>query len=471
MAAAICLHRGIQTKDSSHATTILKIFLWFWATVAVTGISLVLAFILQPLGVASRWHASLADTTHFFGSAAVAALDQGGIAAASEYIHRLSVDAQIHACIFDAAGTPLAGTFCPEFTAMAMHVAEGKPEDFAIREGFIRMAVPIKRANGPAYIYASELVAGPRAALGTDPLVILLRGGLALIVSGLVCYFLTLYLTAPILRLRTAALQITGGQLSVRAERKMESRRDELGDLVRAFNQMADKTEHLISSQRQLVYDVSHEFRSPLARLNVSLDLLRRRGCEDSALIRMETDLRMLNEMIGRLLTVAKLEATSTLHAPLQVDLNSLLESVVGDAAFEAQEKGIHFEVVQSADLSVLAEPTLLRSAIENVLRNAVRYTHTETMVEVLLGPDPVMTTNEAILVIRDHGPGVPEEDLANIFKPFYRVSDSRSQETGGVGLGLAITERIVRLHRGSIHALNAPNGGLQVEMRFPRVF
>jgi two-component system sensor histidine kinase CpxA len=234
---------------------------------------------------------------------------------------------------------------------------------------------------------------------------------------------------------------------------------------------MADKTEHLISSQRQLVYDVSHEFRSPLARLNVSLDLLRRRGCEDSALNRMETDLRMLNEMIGRLLTVAKLEATSTLHAPLQVNLNSLLESVVGDAAFEAQEKGIHFEVVQSADLSVLGEPTLLRSAIENVLRNAVRYTHTATTIEVLLGPDPVITTNEAILVIRDHGSGVPEEELVNIFKPFYRVSDSRSQETGGVGLGLSIAERIVRLHRGSIRALNTPDGGLQVEMRFPRVF
>ena len=449
----------------------LKIFLWFWATVALTGVSLVLAFILQPQGVASRWHASLADTTRFFGSAAVAALDQGGIAAASAYIDRLGVDAQIHACIFDADGKPLAGTFCSEFTAMAMHVANGEPEDFAIRQGFIRMAVPLKLSGGPTYIYASELVAGPRAALGTDPAVVLLRGGLALVVSGLVCYFLTLYLTAPILRLRTAALQITGGQLSVRAERRMESRRDELGDLVRAFNQMADKTEHLISSQRQLVYDVSHEFRSPLARLNVSLDLLRRRGCDDSALSRMETDLRRLNEMIGRLLTVAKLEATSTLQTPLQVDLNSLLESVVGDAAFEAQEKGIRFEMVQSADLSVQGDPTLLRSAIENVLRNAVRYTRTETTVELLLGADPAISTNEAVLVIRDHGPGVPTEELANIFKPFYRVSDSRSQETGGVGLGLAIAERIVRLHRGSIRALNVPNGGLQVEMRFPRVF
>jgi two-component system sensor histidine kinase CpxA len=449
----------------------LKIFLWFWATVALTGISLVLAFILQPQGVASRWHASLADTTRFFGYAAAAALDQGGTPAASEYIDRLGADAQIHACIFDAAGKPLAGKFCAEFTGMAMQVVNGEAEAFAVRQGFIRMAVLLKRPSGPTYIYASELVAGPRAALGTDPAMVLLRGGLALIVSGLVCYFLTLYLTAPILRLRTAALEITGGQLSVRAERRMESRRDELGDLVRAFNQMAEKTEHLISSQRQLVYDVSHEFRSPLARLNVTLDLLRRRGCDDSALNRMETDLRRLNEMIGRLLTVAKLEATATLETPLRVDLNSLLESVVGDAAFEAQEKGIHFEVVQSAGLFVQGDSTLLRSAIENVLRNAVRYTRTGTTVEVLLGADPAISTNQAVLVIRDHGPGVPNEDLANIFRPFYRVSDSRSQETGGVGLGLAIAERIIRLHRGSIRALNVASGGLQVEMRFPRVF
>lgn len=448
----------------------LKIFLWFWATVALTGISLVLAFILQPQGVASRWHASLADTTRFFGSAAVAALEQGGVGKASEYIDRLNVDAQIHACLFDAAGKPLVGTFCPEFTGMAMHVVNGGQEDFAVREGFIRMAVPLKRSSGPNYIYASELVAGPRAALGTDPGIVLMRGGVALTVSGLVCYFLALYLTAPILRLHAAALQITGGQLSVRAERRMELRRDEFGDLVRAFNQMADKTEHLISSQRQLVYDVSHEVRSPLARLNVCLDLLRRRGCDDSALDRMENDLRRLNEMIGRLLTVAKLEATSSLQTPIQIDLNSLVESVVGDAAFEAQEKGIQFEVAQTADLFVEGEPTLLRSAIENVLRNAIRYTLTGTTVDVSLGADPALSINEAILVIRDHGPGVPQTELTNIFEPFYRVSDSRSQETGGVGLGLAIAERVVRLHGGSIRALNVPGGGLQVAMRFPRV-
>jgi two-component system sensor histidine kinase CpxA len=186
---------------------------------------------------------------------------------------------------------------------------------------------------------------------------------------------------------------------------------------------------------------------------------------------RIGTDLQRLNEMIGRLLTVAKLEATSTLQAPVRVDLSELVSSVVSDADFEAQETGSRVDIVQAANLAVTGDPNLLRSAIENVLRNAVRFTRTGTAVEVVLRANGVTNANEAILAIRDHGPGVPEQELANIFRPFYRVTDARSRDSGGVGLGLAITERIVRLHGGRIRAMNDPNGGLRVEMVFPRAF
>jgi two-component system sensor histidine kinase CpxA len=333
------------------------------------------------------------------------------------------------------------------------------------------MAVPIKGFGGRSYIYASELLAGPRALVGDRPGTVPMRIVVALLVSAAICYFLTLYLTAPILRLRSVAQQIAAGELSVRAEPRLELRRDELGDLVRDFNRMAEKTEHLISSQRQLLYDVSHELRSPLARMNVALDLLRGRVREDTALNRIGTDLQRLNEMIGRLLTVAKLEATSTLQAPVRVDLSELVSSVVSDADFEAQETGSRVDIVQAANLAVTGDPNLLRSAIENVLRNAVRFTRTGTAVEVVLRANGVTNANEAILAIRDHGPGVPEQELANIFRPFYRVTDARSRDSGGVGLGLAITERIVRLHGGRIRAMNDPNGGLRVEMVFPRAF
>jgi two-component system sensor histidine kinase CpxA len=302
--------------------------------------------------------------------------------------------------------------------------------------------------------------------LGLNPGIVLLRAGLALLVSGLVCYFLTRYLTMPILRLRSAAQQITAGQLSVRAEVALELRRDEFGDLVRDFNRMASKTEGLISSQRQLLNDVSHELRSPLARMNVALDLLRRHVGDDPALNRMEIDLQRLNEMIGRLLTVAKLEAASTLQNPVRVNLSELVSSVASDAEFEAQERGSRVDVVQAADLVVPGDPNLLRSAIENVLRNAVRFTAAGTAVEVNLRASAAVGADEATIVVRDHGMGVPEEELARIFKPFYRLADSR--DSTGAGLGLAIAERIVRLHGGRIRAMNEAGGGLSVEIVLP---
>jgi two-component system sensor histidine kinase CpxA len=448
----------------------VKIFLWFWAAVILTGVSLALIWVLQPASVPSRWHAGFEGTARYFGTAAVGAFEQGGASAATEYIHRLSDDAHIHACLFDDAGHPLAGEYCLEFEAMGKHVARGEPSDSDMQRGLARMAVPIRRSDGRAYIYASELLAGPRALVGERRGTVPLRIIVALLVSGAVCYFLTLYLTGPILRLRSVAQQIAAGELSVRAEPRMELRRDELGDLVRDFNRMADKTEQLISSQRQLLYDVSHELRSPLARMNVALDLLRGRVRDDPALNRIGIDLQRLNEMIGRLLTVAKLEATSTLQTPVRVDLSELVSSVVSDADFEAQETGSRVDIVQAANLAVTGDPNLLRSAIENVLRNAVRFNRAGTAVEVVLRTNGLTSANEAIISIRDHGPGVPERELVNIFRPFYRVTDARSRDSG-VGLGLAISERVVRLHGGRIRAMNDPNGGLRVEMIFPRAF
>jgi two-component system sensor histidine kinase CpxA len=248
-------------------------------------------------------------------------------------------------------------------------------------------------------------------------------------------------------------------------------RRDEFGDLVRDFNLMASKTENLISSQRQLMYDVSHELRSPLSRMNVALDLLHRRVGEDSALQHMEIDLRRLNEMITRLLTVAKLDAASALQTHVRVNLNELVSSIAVDAEFEAQEKGKRVVVVPQADLVVLGDPNLLRSAIENVLRNAMRYTSPGTAVEIVLHVLPAAAPQQAIIAVRDYGNGVPEDELKNIFKPFYRVTDGRGNESTGAGLGLAITERIVTLHEGRIRAINEPGGGLRVEMTFPRLF
>jgi two-component system sensor histidine kinase CpxA len=449
----------------------VKIFLSFWLTVVVIGISLVFAFMLQPTNVPSKWHASLADTTRFFGTAAVRAFERGGAPAAVDYIHALSEDAHIHGCIFDASGNALAGESCAELSGLAARVVHGDPSAQDIRRGLTRIAVFVTGPDGRTFIYASELLSGPGAAFGMSPEVVLLRAGVAFIVSGLVCYFLTRYLTTPILRLRAVAQLISAGQLGMRAEAKLELRRDEFGDLVRDFNLMASKSENLISSQRQLLYDVSHELRSPLARMNVALDLLHRRVGEDSALRHMETDLKRLNEMITRLLTVAKLDAANALQSQVRVNLTELVSSIAVDAEFEAQEKGNRVVVFHEADLVVLGDPNLLRSAVENVLRNAMRYTKPGTAVEVALQTTQATGSSEAVIVVRDHGTGVPIDELANIFKPFYRVTDGQASESIGAGLGLAITERIVKLHEGRIRAINESDGGLRVEMVFPRLF
>ena len=146
----------------------VKIFLWFWATVILTGISLVLAFFLQSANVPSRWHAGFEDTARYFGTAAAGTFEEGGASAASEYIHRLSEDAHIHGCLFDNAGHPLAGEYCPEFKAMGAHVANGKPSDYAMQRGLARMAVPIKGPGGHS-LHLRIGTAGGAASLGRRP--------------------------------------------------------------------------------------------------------------------------------------------------------------------------------------------------------------------------------------------------------------------------------------------------------------
>ena len=447
----------------------VKVFLWFWATVVLTGISVVLAFLLQAQSGQSRGRQSLTDTARYFGTAAALALEQGGASAASSYLDELAQDEHIHACLFDKVANLMVGADCAALSEAAARVARGQAPHEATGHDWSTIAILVKGSSSRSYIYASELLPGPHPPGGLNPKGAALRIGMALLVSGLVCYFLTRYLITPTLRLRSAAQQIAEGRFDMRADASLESRHDEFGDLVRDFNRMAARIEDLISSQRQLLNDVSHELRSPLARMNVALDLLRRHAGEHPALRRMEIDLQRLNELIGRLLTIARLEASSTLQHPMRVDLSELVSTIAADAEFELQERGCHVEIIQAADLNVLGDPGLLRSAIENVLRNAVRFTKQGTTVEVHLRAGAASPATEALVIIRDHGPGVPEAELVNIFRSFYRLADPPGLESTGAGLGLAIAERIVRVHKGSIRAINEPTGGLSVEMTFPR--
>ena len=446
----------------------LKIFFWFWATVVAIGVALILTFILEPRSVPSRWHATLADTARYSGLIAVQTVERDGVASASIYLQRVDRDTHLKTCLFDAAGTALAGGDCSSFQNMTSHVPPDS-SSFSMKYGIVRVALRLTGPSGRRYIFATELPAGPRAAFGIGRTAILLQWGVALLVSGLICSLLTRYLTAPILRLREMSQKLAAGDLSVRTGSGLAQRRDEIGGLVRDFNAMAARIEELVSRQRQLISDVSHELRSPLARLNVALDLGRQRKGDDPAFDHMQEDIRLLEEMIQRLLTIAKLDISAPQVPMTDVDLADLLSQIVRKAEFESQDANGGISLTSDGPCTVRGSAELLHSAIENVVRNAIRYTEKGTAVEVRLEHESSASGATVRLAIRDYGPGVPESELVNIFQPFYRVTGARDRQSGGAGLGLAIADRVIRIHQGTIRAVNAHPHGLRIEIQLPQ--
>jgi two-component system sensor histidine kinase CpxA len=229
---------------------------------------------------------------------------------------------------------------------------------------------------------------------------------------------------------------------------------------------MAERLEVLIGAQQRLISDVSHELRSPLTRLKLALDLARSDSHTASlpALDRIEREAERLSGLVGMLLTLSRLEAGESLPETSMVHLPDLLAEIAADVEIEAQSRGCSIELDRMQECWIEGNQELLRSAFENVVRNAIRYTEPATAVRI----STQCEANEVRIVVQDHGPGVPESELNNVFKPFYRVDASRERRTGGVGLGLAIAERSIKLHNGKIRAGNLKQGGFQIEISLP---
>ncbi|HWC15885.1 MAG TPA: HAMP domain-containing sensor histidine kinase, partial [Terriglobales bacterium] len=350
----------------------VKIFLWFWATAILTGIALILSFLLQPEGVPARWHMALAETARMYGRAAVREFELGGHTAVATYLEDLSQNAHTQACLFSQSGTEIAGSTCESFRPLVNRARATRTDSaFGIRYGLVRVALQVPGKN-VSYVFATELPAGPRAVFGPNPRGLILHWGVAFLVSGFICYLLARYLTTPILQLTTASRQLASGKLDTRAASTAQARDDELGELVRDFNTMADRLENLVSSQRQLISDVSHELRSPLARLIVAMDLARERKGPDAAFDRMEKDFERLNDMVGRLLTVARLDAANPSVEMANLNLSVLVSQVVSDAEFAAHESKRSVHLSSEKDLEVQGNGDLLRSALENIILNAI---------------------------------------------------------------------------------------------------
>ena len=279
----------------------------------------------------------------------------------------------------------------------------------------------------------------------------------AVLAAGALCWLLARYMVTPVVKLREVTRQVTSGDLSARVGPRLGGRRDELAAMGHDFDEMAARIETLVGAQTRLLRDISHELRSPLARLSVALDLARKRAGSAAAgdHDRIEREAKRLNEMIGQLLALSRWESDGDRLRAETFDLSALVREVAADADFEAQGRNCSVVFEECAACEMRGMPQLLRSAVENVVRNAVRYTPEGTAVKISLRCRREGGAGEAVITVRDEGAGVPAETLQDIFRPFYRMDDSRTRETGGTGLGLAITERAVRLHGGTVRAEN----------------
>jgi two-component system sensor histidine kinase CpxA len=450
----------------------VRIFLSYWVAQALfVVLAILVTLAIRPSGEI----ASVQAQQGRFLNEAVQAYKTGGEEGARNYLRSVRDSQHVRPFLFDEKTRDLTGRTPPEWILRVARGQTATADSLWGRFGpgrFLRQST--SSSDGHSYTMVIEFppeehgLFGPH---GVPHLGILI----AIISSGLVCYILARYLTSPIVRLRGATQKLASGDLTARAGTPGSRRHDEMAELMRDFDRMAERLENLVNAQSRLLTDISHELRSPLARLNVALELARQRSGSEagSALDRIDREASRLNELIQKLLTIARLETGNESIEAVPVHLEQIVHEIAKDAAFEAQSRRCAVEATVVDDCVVVGSPSLLHSAIENVVRNAVRYTQEGTSVQVRLEQGVGVENDnlhgpEAVVRVTDSGPGVPEDALDKLFRPFYRIDDARGRQTGGVGLGLAITDRAVRLHGGTIRVSNRSQGGLMVEIRLP---
>ncbi len=284
---------------------------------------------------------------------------------------------------------------------------------------------------------------------------------LILLAVGILCWALAMSIASPLRELSRAVERFGRGELQVRVRSR---RRDEIGALSATFDTMAERIETLLTSERRLLQDISHELRSPLARLSFAAELARTSGDREAAVAMLRKEIDRLTHLVTALLDMTRLEGDPAARSLEEVRLGALLQEMIESCRIEAEARRCAVRFDADGDVTVAGQPELLRSAVENILTNAIRYTPEGSCVEVKLVRSP---QGSAEIRIRDHGPGVPDEVLSKIFQPFFRVDSARDSATGGVGLGLAIARRAITLHHGSVSAENA-NPGLAVKIELP---
>jgi signal transduction histidine kinase len=286
---------------------------------------------------------------------------------------------------------------------------------------------------------------------------------IAIFAAAIMSLLLARYVASPIVQLQKASRALAAGALETRVGAPFTRRRDEVGTLARDFDAMAERVQALVIAKETLLRDVSHEFRSPLARIRMALALAERRAGTESQpdLARIEREAERLDALVGQVMTLTRLRTTDAPRRDV-VRLDTLVGEVVDDARFEYPEAQLGLTAPR--EISLRGDADGLKSAIENVVRNAMIYGDRSKPIEVKLDTDASSVTVRVL----DRGPGVPTDELERIFEPFYRTDKSRDHRQDGQGIGLAITARVAELHGGRVTATNRAEGGLEIAIRLP---
>ncbi len=423
-----------------------KIFLWVWATMILIVVATALySNYFLPVERIGRGEAR--ELVNFYANATASIYNSGGEKAVSHWLSNLKPPVTMKIRVRDNSnGTTIAKSKLGKI-----------PEKYWQTGPVFR--IPIWTADGHMLRFIAVFPT-TRAELQQKRLYQnIVRIIFAFLIIGIICYLLSLYLTKPLRKLQSAASAIAAGKLSTRVAEKIGSRNDAISELATEFDRMAEKIESVMNAQRSLLQNVSHELRSPLSRLQVSLDLARRNSNSkiDNELDRIELEAEKLNDLIGEILSFSRLQNLEKPNIE-NIDLIALIKEIIHTVDYEFSQLALPIKLNTNIETYPLkADKKLLARAIENILRNAYRFNPTDKPIEISITQE----NHHITITIRDHGPGVDDEELEQLFKPFFR--GHKSQGTEGYGLGLAISQQAIRLHKGTISASNTHNAGLEV--------
>jgi len=444
-----------------------RLFLWFWLVMIVIATAFVVTQRYWDLDDGLPGAGAMEDY-----AAEVSRLRQeDGRGAVAGYLRALSRETEVRFLILRSDGRPQMGRAAPGDLQRLLQSDTGLMDNQPRRHGRLRFrAIELMPAATADSTTTGSVLVAAVPIRGFRELPIWLRLALALVITAGLSALLAARLSAPLRRIRTASRQLADGDLGARVPEPGRGR-DEITMLGRDFNTMAGRLESLVGSRIRLLHDVSHELRSPLARLQVALELTRRNNASghgsadtEATLDRMDLEIQRLDALITQVLGLARLESGAVVLHREAVSLAGLVAEVCDDASFEAEADAARLITHDVPGVMVQADRSLLRSALDNVVRNALRHSPAGGTVNVGASVQGPWLT----LSVDDSGPGVPEEQLEHIFEPFVRVSEARERESGGHGLGLAIVRRAMEAHGGRASASNRPEGGLRVNLWLP---